>query len=1103
MKKKCVSLISELLSLWKSNFGMKMRVTFILLLVCLGQMFAVGTYAQNKRVSLEMANVSIKSVLEAIENRSEFYFMYEAHKVNVETKVSVAANNQTIPEILDEMFANTGITYKITNRQIALSATSDTFANPQRINVSGKITDTAGVPLPGVSIAVKGATKGTISGVDGSYNLVDVPSNATLIFSFVGLKSQEIEVGGRSTIHVKLEEETVGLDEVIAIGYGTMKRSDVTGSLASISSKSLQQHPMNDFAQVLQGRSSGVSVVNANGSPGQTPRIRIRGANSINGSNEPLYIIDGIPGGSDVNPYEVKSVEILKDASATAIYGSRGANGVILITTLRGDASTPKITLSSNIGVSYIGKRYDMLDAGTYAELVNKVYDREMYTSSQISAFKQTGGTNWQDEIFSTGLSQNYQATVSGGGGNVRYLISGNYVKEVGTLETTNRDKASFRANINTDFGKRLSMSFDITATTGTRFNTDLGTGGGKLNPILQALMWSPTEAPYDSNGNYTNADTYGSLGRNPVVCLKEPFNRKKGTSFGINSNIKYKIARDFSFVGNISVGKSNGYNREFTSKYFGSNTSLSLNSSDSFGWQLQTLLNYSRKFFDKHNLMMTLGFEESGSEYRSMALSASGTSVDSPAADISLASSHSVSQGYSKGGLQSYFGRLNYNFKSKYFLTATYRADGSSVFTKENRFDYFPSLGLSWMMSEEGFIKNMDFFDKLKLRGSWGITGNQSGISSTSKLSTLKTSYYDYGSSTNYPGTEPNGPSNTSLKWERTTQRDLGLDASFLKSKLNISIDYFSKETHDVILRKELPLYDGSYMVFQNLGQVNNKGFELSADYQVIDNNSIDWNIGFNISTVKNKVVNLGVDEYILAGDYGSGLLPTKAFIIKPGYAMGTFWGVKYLGLWNTNEAAEAAKFGAQPGDSKYEEVKNDYVIDNSDYQVTGDANPDYSFGINNTISYRNFTFNILVEGIQGREVLNVMYGVGTLPVGDSRTITMKDGADIWTTSNQEASFPALNATNQNNLQADRWLQDGSFVKVRNISLAYTFPKSMIKFAAVRLLVSGQNLITLTKYKGYDPEVSNSGTSDIESGIDFGAYPTPRVITTGITVTF
>ncbi len=1103
MKKKSISSNPDLLWFWKSKFGMKMRATIVLLLVCAGQIFAIGTYAQNKRVSIKMANVPIKNVLEAIENHSEFYFMYEAHKVNVEKQVSVSADNKTVPEILDEVFANTDITYKITNRQIALTTATESSADPRRVSISGKVTDTAGLPLPGVSIAIKGGTKGTISSSNGSYTLADVPSDATLIFSFVGLKSQEIKVSGKSIINVKLEEEAVGLDEVVAVGYGTMKKSDLTGALTSISSKSLQEHPMNGFAQVLQGRSAGVSVTNANGAPGEMPRIRIRGANSINGSNDPLYIIDGIPGGSDVNPYEVKSVEVLKDASATAIYGSRGANGVILITTFRGDTNAPKITVSSNIGVSYIGKRYDMLDAGSYADLVNKVYGKEMYTSSQISAFKQNGGTDWQKEIFSTGLSQNYQATVSGGGGNVRYLISGNYVKEVGTLETTDRDKASFRANINADFGKRLSMSFDITAGTGNRFNGDLGSGGGKLNPILQALMWSPTEPVYGSDGKYTNADAYGSLGRNPVLCLKEPYQSEKSTSFGINSNIKYKITNDLSFVGNISVGKSNGYNREYTSTYFQSNPYLSLSSRDGFGWQLQTLLNYNKKFLDKHNLMVTLGFEESASEGRSMSLSASGTNVDSPAADISLAGSHSVGQGYGKGGLQSYFGRLNYNYASKYFLTATYRADGSSVFTKENRFDYFPSVGLSWMMSEENFIKDLGLFDRLKLRGSWGITGNQSGIDATTKLSTLKTNKYDYGSSTNYAGTEPNGPSNTTLKWERTTQRDIGLDASFFKSKLNISLDYFDKETNRVILRKKLPIYDGEYTVFQNLGQVNNKGFEFSADYQVLAKGGWDWNVGLNFSVLKNKVVDLGVDPYILTGDYGSGLLPTKAFIIKPGYAMGTFWGVKYLGLWSTSEAAEAAKFGAQPGDSKYEDVNGDHVINNSDYQITGDANPDYSFGVNSTVSYKNFTLNVLLEGVQGRQVLNVMYGIGTLPVGDARTITMKDGANIWTTSNQGAAFPALSSTNVNNLQADRWLQDGSFVKVRNISLAYNFPKSMIKFAAVRLLVSGQNLITFTKYKGYDPEVSNSGTSDVESGIDFGAYPTPRIITTGITVTF
>lgn len=1102
MKKKWFSLIPHVYRCLESKLGMKMRATFIVLLICIGQTFAVDLYSQNKRLSLKMTNVSIKAVLESIEDRSDFFFMYEAHNVNVEREVTVLAENKTVPEILNELFANTDITYKITNRQIALTADNSSIAEQQPVKVSGKVTDSYGVPLPGVSVLVKGTSNGIISDANGSYSLSNVPMDATLIFSFVGMKSQEIKVAGKSNINAKLEEENIGLEEVVAVGYGTMKRSDLTGSLSSISSNSIKEHPMNDFSQVLQGRSAGVSVTNTTGSPGQAPRIRIRGANSINGSNDPLYIIDGIPGGSDVNPNDVKSVEILKDASATAIYGSRGASGVILITTFRGDAGAPKITLSSNIGVSQVGKRYDTLNAGDYADLVNKVYNKEMYTPSQISAFRQNGGTNWQDEIFSTGLSQNYQASISGGSGNVKYLFSANYVKEVGTLENTNRDKSGFRANINSDFSKRLSISVDITASTGTRFNEGLGTGGGKLNPILQALIWSPTESVYDTDGNYTNADTYGSLGRNPMLCLNEPYEKKKGTSFGINSNMKYKITNDLSFVGNISVGKSNSYNRNYVSKAFqASNPNLSLNSSDGFGWQLQTLLNYNKKILEKHNIFLTAGFEESAHEGRSMSLTANG--VDSPAADIALSSTNSVGQSYYDGGLQSFFGRINYNYASKYFLTATYRADGSSVFEKENQFSYFPSAGLSWMLSEERFIKNLNVFDRLKLRGSWGTTGNQSGINSDSKLSSLRTQKYDYGSAINYVGTEPSFPANTSLRWERTTQRDFGLDASFMKNKLNITMDYFFKETEGVILAKELPLYDGSYMVMQNIGQVNNKGFEFSADYQVVSKNGLEWTIGFNLTTVRNEVIDLGDETRILAGDYGSGMLATKAFVIEPGHPLGSFWGVKYLGLWGTSEAAEALKFGAQPGDSKYEDLNGDYVINNSDYQITGDANPDYSFGINNTINYKNFTFNVLVEGVQGRQVLNVMYAAAALPVGDGRTITLQDGADVWTTSNPNAAFPALSATNINNLQSSRWLQDGSFVKVRNISLAYNFTKSMTKFADVRLSVSGQNLFTFTKYKGYDPEVSNSGSSDVESGIDFGAYPTPQLITTGIAVTF
>ena len=752
-----------------------MRNTLFIILISAFQSFAVSSYAQTTRLSLDVKNSTVKEVLQQIEQKSEFYFLYNSELIDVQRKVDISVNNEKIDVILAQLFMGDKVDVLVRDRHIVLTPLSESGSQQQR-QINGKVTTPSGETLPGVSVVVKGTTIGVVTDNQGNYSVSLPAEGKVLIFSFVGKRKLEVNIEGKNSVNVKLEDENISLDEVVAIGYGTMKKSDLTGSLSSITSKAIQEHPMTDFSQVLQGRSAGVSVINTTGSPGQAPRIRIRGANSINGSNDPLYIIDGIPGGSDVNPLDIKSVEILKDASATAIYGSRGANGVILITTIRGDANAPKIVLSSNVSVSNIGKRYKMLNQADYATLVNQIEGFTAYTPSQISSYGQSRGTDWQNEVFSTGLTQNHNASISGGSGKVRYLFSGNYVSEVGTLENTNREKSGFRANINTDFSDRLSVSVDLTASMGTRLNKDLGTGGGKLNPILQALMWSPTEKVYSDDGTYTNADVYGSLGRNPVMCEKEAYVHNKSAGFGINSNLKYKITNDLNFVTNISVGKSNDYNREYTSKYFSpTNPSLQLNSGDSFGWQLQTLLNYSKKFFENHSVAVTAGFEESASEGRRMSLSASGIEIGSPAARIDLASSQTVGQSYGIGGLRSYFGRLNYNYASKYYLTATYRADGSSVFKKENRFSYFPSVGLSWVLSEEAFIKNLDLFDRLKLRGSWGITGNQSGINGDAKLSSLNTKSYDWGTRTNYPGTEPSTPSNTSLKWERTTQRDFG----------------------------------------------------------------------------------------------------------------------------------------------------------------------------------------------------------------------------------------------------------------------------------------------------------------------------------------
>jgi len=1089
---------------------MIMKLTSFLLLLGMVNVMAEVTYSQSTKISLNMKNSTVEEVLNQIENNSEFYFLLNQKLVDVSRKVDVIAENQPIKNVLDEIFEGTDVTYRVMDRQIILVPQSEAkvLAQMQQFTVTGKVTDVNGDPLPGVNVVVKGTTIGTITDIEGKYSILNVDPNTTLVFSFVGLKTKEIAVGGRTQIDVVMEEEVIGIDEVVAIGYGTMKKRDLTGSISSISSARFQEQPVTDFAQVLRGRAAGVSVTSSSGAPGFDAKIRIRGANSINASNEPLYVIDGIPvkgawnTSLGMNPSDIKSIEILKDASATAIYGSRGSNGVIIITTQRGDIDHPKIVISSNISFGKIAKTYDLLDAADYASLTNKVYNAEMYTPDQIEFFRSNGGTDWQKEIFRTSLNQNHQVSVSGGEGKVRYLLSGNFLDEGGILKNTNSNRYSFRANFDIDFSKRFSMSMDINPWVGTTFNRNLGSGIGKTNPILQAIMWSPTIAPYDADGNYTNMDPVGSLGRNPVVLEKESFDKKKSSQIDLNSSLKYKISTDLNLVCNLSATKYNLYNREYQSRFIQSTPSLELNSSDGLAWEVQTLLNYNKIIKEKHNILLTAAFEESAVESRTMSLAAIG--AKSPTDDISSSSSQRVNQDYLNKGLMSYFGRLNYNYNSKYYLVATYRADGSSVFRKGNKFSYFPSVGLSWVLSEEEFIKKMDVFNMLKIRGSWGIIGNQSGVPPYIGLNSLQTRTYDWGTSSNFPGYEPGAPANTRLRWEKTTQRNIGMDAVLLNNRLNVSFDYFQKETHDVIVRKTLPLYDGGYDVWQNLGQINNKGFEFSADYRLVDKNSFSWDLGFNLSSVKNKVISLNTpDDYILTGDYGSGIVATKPFIIKPGHPLGSFWGPKYLGLWKTDEAAEALKFGNQPGDSKYEDLNGDYVINSSDYQIIGDANPDFTFGINNTFYYKNFTLNILVDGVHGNQVLNLLYAVAAVPVAESRTITLKEGADVWTSTNQDASFPALSSTNINNMNSSRWLQDGSFVKVRNVSLSYNLPRRVLKFADLKLSISGQNLLTITKYKGYDPEVSNGGSYDAESCIDMGAYPLPRFFTTQIVLTF
>ncbi len=1093
------------------QFLRKMRTTCIILIVFTSSLFATNANSQVAKVNLVKKSASVIQIIREIENQTDYLFVFDKNEIDLTRKVDISEGNRSVAEVLSDIFRDTDVVYAMEGSNIILMPKN--VGLQQQKTVSGKITDFSGAPLPGVTVVVKGTTSGIITDVNGNYSLANVPGDAILVFSFVGMKTQEIPVAWKTSINVTMEEETIGIDEVVAIGYGTVKKSDLTGSVSSVSAKSLDNHPMNDFSLVLQGRAPGVSVTSTSGMPGQEAKIRVRGANSISGGNDPLYVVNGFVTSfnesfNEVNVEDIESVQILKDASATAIYGSRGANGVVLITTKKGNSAYPTITVSANTGISRITDRYDLLNAGEYAEFINEYYGSDVFSSDEISNFYNGGGTDWQDAIFQTGINQNYQVSASGGLGKMNYYVSGNYINEKGNLLNTSSEKYSFRANINSEFSKRLKISIDINGMNKNTKNSHLSTTGSKKNSVIwNSLIYSPTESIFNDDGTYNETDSYGSVNKNPYMYLKESLHKNYIQMYSLNSELTYKIMDDLKYKVLAGVKKTNSESRDFNNEYIDSTTGAFRSYSDNTYWQITNLLSYD-KIINEHSLSLTGGIEMSASKTNSFSAGISDLGIESFGYyNLSVGTSSSVYSGYSEYSLLSYLGRANYNFKSKYFFTGTYRIDGSSKFRGDNKYGYFPSFALGWVASEEPFIKDLGLFDRLKIRGSWGITGNQA-INPYATLSTLRSMSYNYYSENEYPGYGPSAPGNPNLKWEETEQFDIGLDISVLNNKISLSLDYFDKKTTDLLTKKVLPYYSGmgdDASITQNLGEIDNKGFEANITYVPVLRNDFSWDVNLNFSVIRNEVIDLGEQESITGSTYGSdGVLSTSPFIVMPGKPLGSFYGYKFLGLWKSSEAEEAAKYGNAPGDSRYEDVDGDYSIDASDYQIIGDANPDFSWGLNNHIRYKNFDFNILIQGVHGQDIYNLTYASAASVIGDSRSITIKEATNFWTTDNENTIWPNISSTSDANyMNSSKWIQDGTYIKLRNISVAYTLSKKYAKIGDLKFTLSGQNLLTLSDYNGYDPEASSTSTSDTDLGLDFGVYPSPKTVTVGVSLKF
>lgn len=1095
MKKNDCQLISMLGQSWKSKLFRIMRTTFFIIVFSVTQILAANSYSQGTRLSLNLKNVSAKTVLSQIEDKSQFYFIYDATVIDVEKKVSIELKDEPITKILDELFEGTNVIYKINNRQIALTTETNSSVSQQPRAISGRVTDSSGAPLPGVTVVIKGKTTGTITDAQGNYTLASVPADATLQFSFVGMKTQEIAVAGKSIVNVTMTEETVGLEEVVAIGYGTMKKRDLTGSVSQVKSKELEAYPSTNVFQAISGKSSGIQVLQSTGAPGASVNVRIRGSNSIQGSNEPLYVVDGFPINNPtmLNNADIESIEILKDASSTAIYGSRGANGVVLITTKKGKAGTNHVEFESSYSSQSLIRKLDLMNAKDYATLYNMKAANDgvapYFTQSEINNFGT--GFDWQNFIYQTAPILTNSLNLNGGNEKTHFSISGSIFSQDGIIKGSTYDRYSFRSNVDHKFSQKFSVNLSSTFTRLDTKREDSG-GGARGETLIAAQFAPPTLTPYNDDGSYrVLANAYPFVAPdliNPLNFLNEQSTVIKANITLINAALVFKPIEELSI--NISGGLENRDDRDdtyTTRNFINSDGSAKVNTNQYISLLNENTVNYTKTFNEKHHISALAGFTYQ--DFLTTSLSGSGTGFLSDVFqtyNLAAATTPGIpTSKYSKSVLLSYLGRINYNFKNKYFVTASFRADGASKFSKGNKWGYFPSAALAWRISEEDFLKGNSVISNIKLRTSWGATGSQAinPYVTLNQLSSGKMVFSDALYNTFAPGAKLPGD----LKWETTEQFDVGFDLGIFKNTFEITADYYVKNTKDLLNTVMLPSSLGFTSTVQNVGKVQNKGLEVGLNAH-ISRSSFQWDVNANISFNKNKVVKLYNDEDILGGFVGVVALQDNTNILREGRPIGQFWGYIEDGY---NEK----------GKIKYKDVNPDGKLTIADKTYIGDPNPDFIYGLNSNMSYKNFELNIFLQGTYGNDLFNASAVSYAYDFVSGMNMIKELLTNSWTQNNINAKYPKIGTNTSVNV-SNRFIEDGSYLRVKNIQLAYNVPFS--KFSAknviqsLQIYASGQNLLTFTKYSGWDPEVNSSGL-----GIDNKTYPMSKSLTFGLRARF
>lgn len=1113
----------------KNKLVLMLNWTIILTFLLVLQVSA-NSYSQNVKVDLDIRDMKFKKAFSILEEKGNIRLLYSEEFLPEGKYVTLSVKNTPVMDVLEMILKDTNLMFRVLDNGLVVISPEN--SQVRDIVVKGQVTDAKGESLPGVSVKIKGTAIGTSTDVDGRYSLT-VPDNSTLVFTYIGYLTQEIAVNGRINIDVKLQADTRSLEEVVVIGYGTQRRSEITGSISTVSGKDIATVTSGGVQEALQGRAAGVNITPTSGMPGGALDMNVRGVATF-GNGNPLFVIDGVPVLSEgtsrnfnplasIPPDNIESIQILKDASAAAIYGARAANGVVLITTNRGAAGENRTQVKISRGVANVDRTIPMMTSAQYIPYATEAYVNSgrpipvSFIEPNLSK-NLARSTDWQAEGFSPAVLQNYWFGVSGGSENATYSFSSGYLNEDGTLPQSGFTRYS--VNINSDFkiGKHLKIGETLGL---SRARWD-GTFNQASSPMRQLLQQSPTVPVYHptSDGGFDGPRLeYSPVGRANTIGDFTLFenNRNQNKVLGnVYADIEIipGLTNRFSAGGEFSLER----NFSFTPTYeMGDRVNnlaiLSEGRGDENVYLLENVTTYKKVLNTVHSLTALIGFSQQKAW-------STGTNIQMrtfPSNDLRTVAAgfeqRNISGSETGWSMRSQIGRLNYAFDNKYNLMAVVRRDGSSRFGSNNRYGVFPSISASWVASNESFLSKSPVFSNLTLRASYGQVGSQD-ISDFAQYATISSGVnYIFGTGqTLNPGSTYLNSGNSSLRWEVTTQTNIGVDFGFLDNRLSFIMDYYIKDTDDVLVQLPIPTTSGIRRTngpFVNAGSLQNKGFELTANYQNKALSDFTYSFSGNISTNKNRITSLNSGEPIFA-QLNSGK-QSAITITQEGKEIGAFYGYVMEGIFKdaADVSGHATQAGSAPGDIKFKDLDANGVINALDQTVIGSPSPDFAYGFNANLKYKNVDMVVFLHGKQGQDLYNLVWADLNEGEGDNNATT--EMLQRWTPANTNTNIPRAVTGNpgQNTRPSSRFIEDGSFLRLQNIQIGYNFPSVLtrkINAQNIRIYLSGQNLYTFTNYKGFNPEIgklTEGARSSLTKGIDFAMYPLPRTFEAGIQVGF